>query len=184
MEKVKQEKYYTHNGRLVTAGNGIRPDFEVSDSILSPVSTYLIGNHAFFKFIIDYRQKHLLQHYSEITPLILDDFITWCLKKNLRYKSATEKQLEQLEAVIKKDRLNLELLDDIDKMRHKIQHEWTELIQQNKQEMVYLIQRQWITQSEGEEALYPLQFQKDSLILKAISVLKNSQDYEKILAGK
>ncbi|MBP7459698.1 MAG: S41 family peptidase [Candidatus Delongbacteria bacterium] len=184
-EKIKQQTFYTSSGREVTAGDGIEPDIEVVDSTLSPISVFLTRHQAFFKFMIHYRKNHSIRDYSQIGTETLNVFAEWCSRKQeLRYQSPAEKELQQLDVAIQKEGLQAELGRDIEDIRLKLRHDCPELIQRNSQEIIDLLQQQWISQNQADSFLYQLQFRKDPAIVKAIAVLKNQDDYEKILAGK
>ena len=57
-KKTEAEQYSTDLGRTVYGGGGITPDVEVETKELSPALQYLLARAAFFRFSVEWADKH------------------------------------------------------------------------------------------------------------------------------
>jgi carboxyl-terminal processing protease len=57
-KKAEAEEYSTDLGRTVYGGGGITPDVEVENEELPPALQYLLARAAFFRFGVEYSDKH------------------------------------------------------------------------------------------------------------------------------
>lgn len=70
----KQDTFRTDNGRTVTGGGGIHPDYLVGPTPLNRLRIALDASGAITTFATDYLQRNKVDADFEVTPAILDEF--------------------------------------------------------------------------------------------------------------
>jgi len=74
---VKSE-FRTDKGRTVTGGGGIRPDFVVTPEPLTRLHIALMASGSFTTFATQYLRDHKIDPDFEVTPAVIDEFVTYC----------------------------------------------------------------------------------------------------------
>jgi carboxyl-terminal processing protease len=69
-----QSEFHTDQGRLVTGGGGIRPDFIVTPEPLSRLRMALLGSGSFTTFATEYLHDHKVDADFEVPLSLLDQF--------------------------------------------------------------------------------------------------------------
>lgn len=70
----KQSEFQTDQGRPVTGGGGIKPDFVVYPESLSRLHMALLASGSFTTFATQYLQSHKVDEDFEVPPSMLDEF--------------------------------------------------------------------------------------------------------------
>jgi len=182
-EIVKEQNYQTLKGRTVKAGDGISPDIIVKDSLLSAFATFFRRKNAFFKFVVDYRKTHPEQERIEVNNTMYENFIQFCQDQEITYESPSQATLKKLKEEFTKENYSdsLQILSiNIEKL---LNEETKKYFEKNRSELEYLIKQQLALQIGGETAIYPLQFDNDPVFLKALEIIKNENEYSKILTA-
>ncbi len=182
IEILKNKKYYTNHGREVHAGNGIEPDIIVKDALLSNFSAYFRRYNAYFKFAVEYRKKHPNGKIDD-EHKVVEEFKKFCNKHDYKYKSQSSKLITQLEKSLKDEKYSSDMFEMVKNLETKLQNENDKLFYTYKDEIIFLIKQQLLIQIKGEDAVYPLQFSEDPVLQKAVEIIKNDKEYNKILSA-
>lgn len=99
--------FYTENGRKVMDGRGIEPDILIQKTEFPHILGSLLSESLFFK----YSNKYVAEH-SEIAPATefrlsdeeYETFMAYLEDKNYSYTTDTEKELEELVKIAKKEK--------------------------------------------------------------------------------
>jgi carboxyl-terminal processing protease len=73
----KQSEFHTDQGRVVTGGGGIKPDFIVPPEGMNRLRVALIASGAFTSFATQYLHDHKVDPDFEVAPFMLDQFIAF-----------------------------------------------------------------------------------------------------------
>jgi len=176
--------FYTKNKRAVYDAGGIIPDISTEKEDAAQITISLITKHLFFDFATYYTNK-----YSEIgealnfsiTDDIYNQFVEYLKDKDYDYITETEKKLEDLQNIAKKEKYYDNIEDVYVQMLSKLTH--------NKEEDLNTFRKQ-ISEVLGSELISRYYFQKgriefslkhDKDIEKALSLLKDKTSYKNIL---
>src|SRR5690606_38098511 len=99
--------FYTENGRKVMDGRGIDPDLVIQKTEFPHILGSLLSENLFFKYSNKYTAEH-----NEIPPAAdfklsdeeYEEFMAYLEDKNYSYTTDTEKELEQLVKIAKKEK--------------------------------------------------------------------------------
>ncbi|PKN72497.1 MAG: phage tail protein [Candidatus Cloacimonetes bacterium HGW-Cloacimonetes-3] len=89
-EKNHKQIYYTANKRRVYGGGGITPDITSEGDFLTLFGAELRRKNVFFNFTVDYMvaHDHKLADNFEINDPIMDEFLTYAKKQDIKYTPA------------------------------------------------------------------------------------------------
>lgn len=89
-EKNHKQIYYTANKRRVYGGGGITPDIISEGDFLTLFGAELRRKNVFFNFTVDYlvAHDHKLAENFEINDSILDEFLSYAKKQDIKYTPA------------------------------------------------------------------------------------------------
>ncbi|MDD2228438.1 MAG: S41 family peptidase [Candidatus Cloacimonetes bacterium] len=89
-EKNHKQIYYTANKRRVYGGGGITPDILAEADFLTLFGAELRRKNVFFNFTVDYMvaHDHKLAQNFEISSAIMDDFLSYAKKEDIKYTAA------------------------------------------------------------------------------------------------
>ena len=89
-EKNHKQIYYTANKRRVYGGGGITPDIVAEADFLTLFGAELRRKNVFFNYTVDYMvaHDHKLPQNFEISNAIMDDFLNYAKKQDIKYTTA------------------------------------------------------------------------------------------------
>ncbi|MBP7508228.1 MAG: S41 family peptidase [Prolixibacteraceae bacterium] len=180
-------EFSTKNGRKVYDGGGVVPDIKIEDKEISNLTINLISKFMFFDYATKFRtENEKIADVSEfqITDKIYSDFIEFIKSNNFTYTSDSQNKLNELKETVKKDMysdlaeqdiadLEKKLTPDLDRDMNKFKYEISELLKSE------LISRYYFQTGSIKSSV-----KDDECVLKAIEILKNKEEYKKILAVK
>lgn len=180
-------EFSTKNGRKVYDGGGVVPDIKIEDKEISNLTINLISKFMFFDYATKFRtENEKIADVSEfqITDKIYSDFIEFIKSNNFTYTSDSQNKLNELKETVKKDKysdlaeqdiadLEKKLTPDLDRDMNKFKYEISELLKSE------LISRYYFQTGSIKSSV-----KDDECVLKAIEILKNKEEYKKILAVK
>lgn len=179
-------EYFTKNGRKVYDGGGITPDI-----VLEPQRTSKITISLFNKNIIfDYATQYYLKHDTIIPPkdfTFTDDdynkFIEFIADKDFDYKTKSEKTLNTLKEIAKKEKYYDSATEEFEALQIKIAHDKDKDLNTFKDEIKELIRQEIVSRYYYQKGRIEALLFNDNEINKAIEVLSNLNDYYSILEG-
>jgi carboxyl-terminal processing protease len=80
----KQSEFRTDQGRIVTGGGGIQPDFVVQPPPMNRLRAVLDASGSFTSFATDYLRTHKVDKEFEITPQILGEFQVFLSERRIQ----------------------------------------------------------------------------------------------------
>jgi carboxyl-terminal processing protease len=177
-------EFTTKHGRKVFDGGGVLPDIKVEDSVFSNLSASLIRQFKVFDYATKFRSENeSIPSVKEfkITDKIYNDFIAYVESSDFTYTSATQEILTELKESAKSEKyldlaeeqikqLEKTLAPDLDRDLTKFRDEVSELLKSE------IITRYYFQKGSSQSAI-----EDDKSIKKAVELLANSEEYNKIL---
>jgi carboxyl-terminal processing protease len=178
----EQKEFKTLNGRTVFAFGGISPDIEVQLLPESEVYLNLLLKDAFFKFANHYIEKNPSIGSFNCTDEIFTEFKNFLMDNNIYYTSGEKSKLKELKELTEKKSYENTALNEyitgIDAiLKSKAENEFENSNEELKRAIEIEINKRLYT----EENRIKASFGTDKQLNKAISVLKNKQEYNNIL---
>ncbi len=182
-KKTKEDKkYYTHNGRLVSGGGGVKPDIEAANKNTTRFVGELMRQSMFFNFSLQYATAHSdMKNNIEITNEILDEFFKFVDEQNFEYEPSGMNHLKDLEKASQDDGF----YSDMETFFKQIREKFKIVKEREKQESIddikYLLKREITAKLLGNDAAYATSFHRDVALNKALEVLTDKDEYNRLL---
>jgi carboxyl-terminal processing protease len=180
-ESFQQTEFKTLNGRLVYANGGITPDVEIKLEPESEIHSALLMKDMFFKFANYYLENHPGIKIFKCTDNIFEEFKNFASSKNFFYQSEADKKLGDLKLIGSKKSFSSNYYEYINRLEKEISYEKSLEFENAKEELERNIEaeinKMIITESEQITAT----FDSDKQLQEAISVIKDKNQYNKIL---
>lgn len=179
-----REKYKTENGRTVYGGGGIFPDIEIEKPKTTETTEVLLNSDAFFNYATNYFYKNssILEpskfklndsDYNDLKNYLLNHQNDFETKTEVAFKSANEKAVS--------DNLSGNLIKSYESLLLNIHQEKLNELDKNKVEILDKLTDEIVKRYYYEEGVYRQKATFDTTILKAVSVLNNTSEYNKVL---
>ena len=179
----KYNAFKTQKGRTVYDGGGILPDVVMDETKLSPITEALVKNDGIFNYVTDYYYKN--PNLGTTIPTITDadfaNFKAFLKKQNFNFDSESELALKKMSDAAKKDKIDVAISAEYNQLLAAIQKSEETQLNQNQKEIKYLILDEIIKRYQYKEGLYQYYIKNNLEIKKAVSILNNTAEYNKIL---
>ena len=179
----KYNAFKTKNGRTVYDGGGILPDVVMDETKLSPIVEKLVQNDGIFNYVTDYYYKH--PNLGNTIPTIGDaefaDFKVHLKKQNFNFDTESELALKNTLAAAKKEKIDGAITAEYQQLMAALQRSVEAQLNQNQKEIKNLILDEIIKRYQYKEGLYQYYIKNNLEVKKAVSILDNSTEYNKIL---
>jgi len=179
----KYNAFKTQKGRTVYDGGGILPDVVMDETKLSPITEALVKNDGIFNYVTDYYYKN--PNLGTTIPTITDaDFVNFkafLKKQNFNFDSESELALKKMLDAAKKDKIDNAISAEYNQLLAAIQKSEETQLNQNQKEIKNLILDEIIKRYQYKEGLYQYYIKNNLEVKKAVSILSNTADYNKIL---
>ncbi len=179
-------EFTTKNGRKVYDGGGIIPDIKTTLDELSPLTITLVAENIVF----DYVTKFVCENKAiksaaefEITDQIYNDFIDYALAQEFTYQTSSEKELAQLEKVLKGEKYFQRVESEINELRKKLANDKKQDILEFKEDIKEFLRDEIIGRYYYEEGQIQSSLVDDNQVFRAIEILNNNELYRSILNG-
>ena len=178
-------EFKTRNGRKVYDGGGITPDINLETSEFSDITNAILQENAIFDYATNYYYQHELKTPEEFkfTDQDYADFTKFLEDSGFEYTTATEKELEQVMAAAEKEGYQQEISADYQEMLRSISASKEQALTSKKAEIKSLLSEEIIKRYFYKEGLYDYYVKENPEIIKAKEVLKDKNQYNKILKG-
>ncbi|MFP4291804.1 MAG: S41 family peptidase [Cyclobacteriaceae bacterium] len=178
--------FKTKNGRIVYDGGGIKPDIEVKQSRLHPISISLYTKSLIFDYATEYYYSHPeldAANEFELKDEEYATFTTWLKNKDYDYVTEVEQTIDNLIETAKDEKYYLDIEEQIVSLRKKVQHNKEQDLQKFKDEIKELLEEEIATRYFLSEGKIEASFDEDQVLQAAIEVLNDKDKYEAILKG-
>ena len=173
--------YQTKNGRTVYDGGGVQPDITIGYNKKTEATLKLIRSRAIFDFVTDYYYKNpSIASSADFTFNGFKRFQDYLLKTDKTFKTEQEKMFLKAYESLEDEKL---LSKEYQQIQKKLNQDKVAEISKNKEYISDLIKEEILSRYYFKEGSYQNKLAKDKVILEAVKVLKNSQQYDKILSG-
>lgn len=178
-ETYLQAEFKTMNGRIVYANGGIAPDIEINPEPQTDIATVLVNRDMFFKFANYYLEKNSAIKSFVCTDETYEQFIEFL--SGTDFRTETDKKIIELQDIAEKKSYSSGFKEHLEKLR-KEETENTRLqLQEAREEIKELIEQEINRRVNSEYEQIKASLLKDIHVQKAIEILKNKNEYNKIL---
>lgn len=173
--------FKTKKGRIVYDGGGVLPDVEVMETKPSTVSKSLEANDAIFNFVTEFYYKNQNNPNALFTSNEFDSFKQFVKKNEYKLNTETEKALLNVLEVAKTENMDAAIQSEYNGLKTAIDKANEKEMDKNKTEIIGKINDEIITRFAYKEGLFEYDTKNNLEIKKAISILNNTAEYNKIL---
>ena len=176
--------YYTENGRRVFDSHGIQPDIEVETKPLSRFEIELLRKTMPFQFAVVYAARHPeLQKGFVVSDKMISEFSTFLQEKNFDYKSEALLTMENLEKDAEDNDYLASISNSLAEIRAVLESQKNKEMKKSREFIAEELQQEISAKLWGTRAQMEASFDSDDEVQKAIAILTDSAQYNKILAG-
>lgn len=179
--------FKTKSGRTVYDGGGIDPDVKVERESYRDITISLIRKNHIFNYATIYHHDHPEITNAKsftLTDKEYDVFVEWLKGKEYDYTTATEQDLEYLEASAKEDAYYDALKDDFASLKSKITHDKEKDLYKFKTEIMAELNAEIVSRYYNEDGRIEANFDQDKEIMEAVKLLKDENQYKSLLQPK
>lgn len=182
-----KKAFKTAKGRTVYDGGGIDPDIKIENTDASAITQVLYLNGFIFDFATQYAYKHPTIANAKdfsLTDAEYQEFVTWMQGKNYNYRSLAEVQLTSLIEEAKRERYYIELKPQLDQINARLTEKRKHDLITFKDQIKMVLEEDIASRYYLERGSVETGFKYDSEVKKAIEVLNNKAQYNKILGNQ
>ncbi|MFT3794483.1 S41 family peptidase [Flavobacterium sp.] len=182
-EAAKYNAFKTKKGRTVYDGGGILPDVELEETKLSTIADAVVKNDGIFNYVTSYYYKN--PNLGTTIPTVTDadfaEFKAFLKKQNFAFDTETELALKNTLAIAKKEKIDASIMAEYQQLLGALQKNDENQLNQNQKEIKNLILDEIIKRYQYKEGLYQYYTKNNSEIKKAVAILNNMPEYNRIL---
>lgn len=180
----RRSKFKTKNGRIVLDGGGVSPDIQTPVKKLYPITQALLDQY----FIFEYANKYCegKEDIGEMEDFKFDgyeDFVKYVKGKDFKYETEIEKLLKKTQEEFEKSgnkTLSAQVSEIEDEVIKSKSDDWANA----KVQIINEIEQEIISRYYFQKGKVYQTLSHDPDIKEAVSVLKDTKRYKKILSGK
>ncbi|RRJ94184.1 S41 family peptidase [Flavobacterium macacae] len=175
--------FKTRKGRTVYDGGGIQPDVELSEAKLSAITESLLKNDGIFNYVTKYYYKNpsLGDKIPTITDTDYADFKKFLKDEKFSFDTETEVALAKTLEAAKKEKIDEDIKGEVQQLLTALQKSDDTQLNKHQAEIKDLILDEIIRRYQYKEGLYQYYTKNNSEIKKAVALLANPSEYNKIL---
>ncbi|PSL03993.1 S41 family peptidase [Cecembia rubra] len=181
-----RNEFKTKNGRIVLDGAGIEPDLKVDSKSFAPITFSLVARNLIFSFGNEYFRKNdqiPSPREFDVDDNLYKEFVTWLEGKEYDYTTYTEKSLEDLVKYAKREPYYEDVKSLIEELEKKVNHSKEKDLITHQSEIKEALREELISRYYYQEGIVEASLKNDEEIKKAIGVLSNQQEIQKILTA-
>ena len=175
--------FKTKKGRTVYDGGGILPDVVLENTKTSAIAEALQKNDGIFNFATYYYYKNptLGDKIPILTDADINDFKAFLKREKISFDTETEVALKNTLEKAKKENVDTAIATEYQQLLAALEKSEDALIDKNQKEIKNLILDEIIKRFQYKEGLYQYYIKNNFEIKKAIEVLDDKLQYNKIL---
>ena len=182
--------FHTAGGREVRDGGGIKPDIEVKADTIPNIAFYLSASgqdstEVMFDYVVDYIAKHpTIAKPSEfhLTDADWEEFKARVIESGFTYDPVSKKQLEQLVKTARFEGYYDDAKETFDSLEKKLSHNVSVDLEKHRAVLMQIIESDIIAAYYYQAGVIEAGLQYDRQVKEAMKLLKNKEEYEKVLA--
>jgi len=179
--------FKTRNGRVVYDGGGIYPDVLSPSRKFSSIAMTLYGKYYLFDFATKYAREHATippASAFEIGDTLYNEFLRFISGKDYSYSTKSEQALETLKSEARKENYFDAIKDEYDHLLTRMANDKKEDLNKYKDQIKDLLKMEIVTRYYFQKGKIEAALKNDPQLADAIALLKDSEKYSAILAGK
>lgn len=180
-DRYNQTDFRTLGGRTVTALGGITPDVEISVVGESEIHSALLSKDMFFKFAENYVQQNPGTKIFTPDDRLFEEFKSYISQKGFEYDSRIEKKLKEIKELASAKNYGSDFDNSLNKIESEAQSSEANELNAAKDEILQSIIGEINKIAVSETAQIEATFAFDTQLQKAIEVISNSADYNRML---
>lgn len=182
--QVEDSIFHTANGREVLSGRGIKPDVEVHHDTVQNIVFYLSNDDVLMKYSIKYYQTHptpaSVEEFS-ITDDDYEDFKKMVVESDFKYDRLSDKRLQELKKLAQFEGYYEDAKPEFDALEAKLTHNIADELDRHKSDIRQMLALEIIKRYFYEAGSIQEVLKDDPDLSKAIEILDNTTEYNKIL---
>ena len=179
-------EFRTRNGRKVYEGKGLMPDVRVKPEYISSFAVMLYNLGYIEEFLDDYMRRNPNQQIDNKTFSITDqdyeDFVKYMEDKSVPYESRTRLALDMLKKTSEEERYDDAFKEDLLLLEKKLKDQKADNLRRYRQEITDMLNGDIVLRHSYAEGLIEHNLVSDSLVIKAVELLRNGEEHSRILA--
>jgi len=177
--------FQTKNGREVFDGGGINPDIIIETGMVSSIVISLFKDRLFFDYATDFRFEHdSIAEDFIFSESDYEHFVNYLSGKEYTYKTKTEEALDKLKERATDEHYFASLSNEYDALVAQLTANKGDDLFTNKQEINEILTGEIRSRYFYQRGRIKAALNFDSELEKAIEVLKNKEEYNRILANE
>lgn len=177
-----RSKFKTRNGRTVLDGGGVSPDVKMEPVKDTPLLKALKDDHMIFKYV----NEHILgmdsiETVDNYSFDKYDDFLAFLDKEKFTFKTESEGKLEALKADVDEEFGKSGLSAMIVSLEKSINQEKEKALQADRAILLKEIETEIVSRFFQQSGRVKFSLSKDPEVLRAVELLNNTQEYNKLL---
>ena len=184
--------FYTRNGREVRDGGGIKPDVEMKGDTIPNIAFYLSASgqdstEVMFDYVVDYIAKHpTIAPAAEFRLTDTDwlEFKERVVKSGFTYDPVSKKQFAELVKTAKFEGYYNEAKAAFDSLESKLNHDVAFALDRHEKVIRQILEADIIAAYYFQAGAIEAGLNYDNQLKEAIRLLKNPEEYKKVLAPK
>lgn len=176
--------FKTKGGRTVYDGFGIEPDVSIEPEYASNIAIALITKFVCFDYATKFcRETPTIPAAKdfEISDNIYNDFIKFIKDKDYSYTTTSEKAVDNLLKTAEKEQFSNETIEEIKKLKAKIEQDKKEDIYKFKDEIKTILLSEIVSRYYYQKGRIEALLKFDNEVKQATDLLNNPKEYKKIL---
>lgn len=176
--------FKTKGGRTVYDGFGIEPDVFIEPEYASTLAITIITKFLAFDFASEFvKQNPTIPSAKDfkITDEIYNKFLDFIKNKDYSYSTVTEKMLKEMQEMSQKEKYSEEIEKSIEALKGKIESDKKNDLIKFKEEIKDILLSEIVVRYYYQKGRIESLLQNDIEVEKAVNLLSNSQEYNKIL---
>ncbi|MCX6281040.1 MAG: S41 family peptidase [Bacteroidetes bacterium] len=180
-------EFKTKHGRKVYDGGGISPDVKASERKISNIALALYNKFLIFDYGTLFERSHpaiLPPDQFEITDSIYSDFLNFLKDKEFKYITRSEIALEKLRKEAKKEKYYDAIKGELDLLQTSMDNDKKGDLNKYRDQVHELLKMDILARYYFQKGKIIGSLKTDPVLNDAVGVLKDTEKYAGILAGK
>lgn len=180
-----KQVFKTAGGRRVFANGGITPDIEIPSAEFTVYFREILRRGLIFDFATNFVAYHpQIDSGFFVDEKTIEEFGKFLALKNFNYESVAERQIDAIAELSKKNKFEESTGRKIDELREQLRAEKQKDFVNSKQFIKEALEQEIVSRYFGNRGRIVRSFKYDPVYQEALTLLKNREKYQQVLAGK